>query len=135
MGSRNGFSACHTMNMNTPQVVITAETFEPVSQPITLTPGTVVATQQPIYNLNQIGTGDSSLKVGWKPMQVRCPSCQGEVQTSLITSSTTTTHLCALILYICCLWPCVVLPYCFNYCKNVRHFCPNCGNHIGTYSI
>ncbi|BFG06377.1 lipopolysaccharide-induced tumor necrosis factor-alpha factor homolog [Drosophila madeirensis] len=118
------------MNKNsTPQVVVTAAVFEPT---ISLPPGTVVATQQPIASRDPI---DGSLKVGWQPIQVRCPSCHGEVQTSLITASTKTTHLCALILYICCLWPCVVLPYCFNYCKNVRHYCPNCGNYIGTYSI
>ncbi|SPP72862.1 lipopolysaccharide-induced tumor necrosis factor-alpha factor homolog [Drosophila guanche] len=107
-----------------------ATAFEPAGS---LPRGTVVATQQPI---------DDSLKVGWQPMQVRCPSCHGEVQTNLITASTKTTHLCVLYIYIhihtvyiCCLWPCAVLPYCFNYCKNVRHYCPNCGNYVGTYSI
>ncbi|KAH8401842.1 hypothetical protein KR009_008211 [Drosophila setifemur] len=97
--------------------------------------GGVVVTQIPIYTLNGVGPGGMPLTVGHQSMRVRCPSCKGEVDTSLVTGPTRKTHLFALTLYICCCWPFVCLPYIFNYCKSVQHYCPNCGHYIGSYSI
>ncbi|KAH8234205.1 hypothetical protein KR038_003632 [Drosophila bunnanda] len=113
----------------------TAPTTDPEPSPAPPADCGVVVTQIPVYTLNGVGPGAIPLTVGWQKMRVRCPSCKGEVVTSLLTSPTRKTHLCALTLYICCCWPFICLPYFFNYCKNVQHYCPNCGCHIGSYTI
>ncbi|XP_017077780.1 lipopolysaccharide-induced tumor necrosis factor-alpha factor homolog [Drosophila eugracilis] len=110
-----------------PDTEMVTATIQPVS-------GAVV-TQIPIYTLNEVGTDALPLTVGCQSMRVRCPSCKGEVTTSLVTSPTRKTHLCAFTLYICCCWPFVCLPYFINYCKSVQHYCPNCGCHIGSYAF
>nr|XP_017094347.2 uncharacterized protein LOC108123611 isoform X2 [Drosophila bipectinata] len=88
------FSACHTVSMNTsaPDPGGNAPPLE----------GGLVVTQIPIYTLNGVGPGAIPLTVGCQSMRVRCPSCKGEVDTSLLTAPTRKTHLCAMTLYICC---------------------------------
>jgi len=95
------FSAWPTANMNSTWVSTPPDT-EMVTAAVAPQPDCgVVVTQIPIYTLNGVGAGALPLTVGWQPMRVRCPSCKGEVTTSLLTAPTRKTHLCALTLYIC----------------------------------
>ncbi|KAI8037587.1 hypothetical protein M5D96_009742 [Drosophila gunungcola] len=75
------------------------------------------------------------LSVGHQLVRVRCPPCKGEVTTSLVTAPTRKTHQFALTLYTWCCWSWVCLPYFFNYWKSVQLYCPNCGCHIGSYTV
>lgn len=130
------FSACPAANMSSTWMGRAPEPADTEMVTVTTQPDYgVVMTQIPVYTLNGVGPGALPLAVGCKPMRVRCPSCRGEVTTSLATSPTRKTHMCALTLYICCCWPFICLPYFINYCKSVQHYCPNCGCHIGSYSI
>ncbi|EDV54889.2 LOW QUALITY PROTEIN: uncharacterized protein Dere_GG21062 [Drosophila erecta] len=98
----------------------------------------LLVTEIPVYTLNALGAESLPPTVGTKPMRVRCLACKGEVTTRLVTALTRKTYLCALTLYICMIsgacWPFICLPYFINYSKTVRHYCPNCGCHIGSYT-
>ncbi|XP_023037872.1 lipopolysaccharide-induced tumor necrosis factor-alpha factor homolog [Drosophila willistoni] len=97
-----------------------AQTYQPTEgQP------NVVIVNQPVNKGNY----------GSQSKRVQCPSCHGFVMTNLMTKPTKGTHLIAGLLCVCCLWPCAGLPYCINCCKNVHHYCPNCGCYMGSYNF
>lgn len=96
------FSACPAANMSSTWMGRAPEPADTEMVTVTTQPNYgVVVTQIPVYTLNGVGPGAHPLAVGCKPMRVRCPSCRGEVTTSLATSPTRKTHMCALTLYIC----------------------------------
>ncbi|XP_073997774.1 lipopolysaccharide-induced tumor necrosis factor-alpha factor homolog [Rhodnius prolixus] len=73
------------------------------------------------------------LLYGRYPQRMVCPFCQKVISTRLERSITTKTHIIALCM--CITIPCVpCLPYCIDSCKAVDHYCPECGNYLGTYS-
>ncbi|XP_039483561.1 lipopolysaccharide-induced tumor necrosis factor-alpha factor homolog [Drosophila santomea] len=130
------FSACPAADMSSTWVGTAPAPVDTEMVTVTAQPDCgVEVTQIPVYTLNAVGAGALPPTVGTKPVRVRCPSCKGEVTTSLVTAPTYKTHLCGLSLYICCCWPFICLPYFINYCKSVQHYCPNCGCYIGSYSI
>ncbi|KAG8227660.1 hypothetical protein J437_LFUL007856 [Ladona fulva] len=65
--------------------------------------------------------------------RVVCPSCRATVSTRVDQETTTKTHLMCLIMCVFGLWPCCVIPYLMDSCKNTNHYCPSCGAFLGTY--
>ncbi|XP_063696080.1 lipopolysaccharide-induced tumor necrosis factor-alpha factor homolog [Culicoides brevitarsis] len=74
----------------------------------------------------------TSIPLGPKPSNVKCPSCHQQITTNIKHENATKTHLFALL---CCLifWPCVWLPYTMDSCKDVNHYCPYCDAYLGAY--
>ncbi|KAJ2946452.1 hypothetical protein O0L34_g12495 [Tuta absoluta] len=60
-----------------------------------------------------------------------CPFCHASIKTAVKYTTTTRTHIAA-ILYglMCC---CCCIGYCSDSAKNSDHYCPNCQRFLGTY--
>ncbi|XP_026471125.1 lipopolysaccharide-induced tumor necrosis factor-alpha factor homolog [Ctenocephalides felis] len=69
-----------------------------------------------------------------RPLPVVCPRCAALVVTDTRSRQAMITHLCALTLCLCGCWPCCLLPYCMDSCKNTYHTCPACQHYLGTYT-
>ncbi|XP_022338255.1 LITAF domain-containing protein-like [Crassostrea virginica] len=67
------------------------------------------------------------------PVRVTCPSCRADVMTSTVFETGTMTWLLAGILCILGCWPCCLIPFCVEGCKDVIHTCPNCQTQVGVY--
>lgn len=87
-----------------------------------------------IYIDNPLLPPPRPLNYGFHPMLVVCPECGFVGTTSITTRITFCTHLCAIILCLCCCWLCVPLPYLLRSCKDVYHYCGNCRFFLGIYS-
>ncbi|KAI5632529.1 LITAF-like zinc ribbon domain-containing protein [Phthorimaea operculella] len=60
-----------------------------------------------------------------------CPFCHASIKTAVKYTTTTRTHIAA-VLYglMCC---CCCIGYCSDSAKNSDHYCPNCQRFLGTY--
>ncbi|KAL3284857.1 hypothetical protein HHI36_018996 [Cryptolaemus montrouzieri] len=78
---------------------------------------------------------DSSEEVlfGPDPVYIVCPHCSAIVITETYTQRSTATHLTALALCLFGCWPCCILPYFMDSCKNTYHHCPVCNYFFGSY--
>lgn len=65
------------------------------------------------------------------PITIVCPCCREMVVTSVTRSSGKATYISAMLL--CAINPMVAfIPFCAKKkCKDVRHYCPNCGMMVG----
>jgi len=101
---------------------------------------------------------NGSLVLGDRPQFVTCVNCQERIYSTIKPASGKSTWaiagvlggftgmVCAMSLattmvspigiisaFLVCL-PCVSIPFCVNGWKDVKHYCPNCGNYLGTYT-
>ncbi|KAL3284858.1 hypothetical protein HHI36_018996 [Cryptolaemus montrouzieri] len=70
---------------------------------------------------------------GPDPVYIVCPHCSAIVITETYTQRSTATHLTALALCLFGCWPCCILPYFMDSCKNTYHHCPVCNYFFGSY--
>lgn len=72
--------------------------------------------------------------LGETPVRMVCPTCRNEVVTNVSTECSIPQHIACFVMFItaACLI-CSCLPYCITSLSNVRHECPSCKSHLGTY--
>ncbi|XP_046389829.1 lipopolysaccharide-induced tumor necrosis factor-alpha factor homolog isoform X2 [Ischnura elegans] len=70
---------------------------------------------------------------GPEAQHLTCPSCRATVTTKVLHENSTKTHIICLIMCVVGLWPCCLIPYCVDSCKNANHYCPSCNAYLGTY--
>ncbi|XP_034180043.2 uncharacterized protein LOC117604270 [Osmia lignaria lignaria] len=68
-----------------------------------------------------------------RPVTAICPRCTTIIVTTIEVRQSMITHIAALALFLCGCWPCCMIPYCLNSCKNIDHRCPVCRAYLGTY--
>jgi len=65
------------------------------------------------------------------PQRIICQYCDRDVVTEILPVSGFGTNLCAITLCLFVCWPCCIVPYCVDDCKDVEHICPNCHRVVG----
>ncbi|PAA79149.1 hypothetical protein BOX15_Mlig009274g1 [Macrostomum lignano] len=68
------------------------------------------------------------------PSSIECPFCRCHVLTSVSYTPGCLAWLSGSLLCLFGLWPCACIPCCINDCQDARHFCPHCGQYLGTYA-
>ncbi|XP_038127777.1 lipopolysaccharide-induced tumor necrosis factor-alpha factor homolog [Cyprinodon tularosa] len=69
------------------------------------------------------------------PGNMHCPHCQTTVVTSIEHKIGFFTWLTAGLLFIIGCWPCFIIPFFVNICKDVQHSCPQCNNVLHTHKL
>uniref|UniRef100_A0A914UNP4 LITAF domain-containing protein n=1 Tax=Plectus sambesii TaxID=2011161 RepID=A0A914UNP4_9BILA len=69
--------------------------------------------------------------IGDIPIQTTCPKCQQHVVTRLNYKAGALTWICVIVILLV-FFPLAWAPLCIDSCKDVEHYCPSCGTHIGT---
>lgn len=69
---------------------------------------------------------------GETPQEMTCTSCRTRMVTRVVPEKSTTQHVAFIILLFVC-FPCSCVPYCMDSLVNIKHECPRCNTHLGTY--
>ncbi|CAH1246492.1 LITAF [Branchiostoma lanceolatum] len=75
------------------------------------------------------------------PVRMTCPTCQQSIETTIERQIGLFTWLAVGMIFLVgmgfpLLWlGCCFIPMCVPSCKDVKHTCPNCQTHLGTYQV
>ncbi|KAM6942276.1 lipopolysaccharide-induced tumor necrosis factor-alpha factor homolog isoform 1-T1 [Lycodopsis pacificus] len=67
------------------------------------------------------------------PGHMMCPHCRSTVVTKTENINGFCTWLICGILGVIMCWPCCLIPFCVDACKDVEHSCPICNNVLHVY--
>uniref|UniRef100_A0A3Q1G347 Si:ch211-202h22.8 n=1 Tax=Acanthochromis polyacanthus TaxID=80966 RepID=A0A3Q1G347_9TELE len=67
------------------------------------------------------------------PGQMMCPHCSKSVVTTTHHKNGMLTWLICGVLGVFLCWPCCLIPFCVESCKDVEHSCPSCHNVLHIY--
>ncbi|XP_056019494.1 cell death-inducing p53-target protein 1 homolog isoform X4 [Ostrea edulis] len=68
------------------------------------------------------------------PVHTKCPHCQAEIVTATSYETGTFAWIICLVLCLVGCWPCCLIPFCVDGCKDVIHSCPNCHQTMGRFN-
>ncbi|XP_052071642.1 cell death-inducing p53-target protein 1 homolog isoform X4 [Mytilus californianus] len=68
------------------------------------------------------------------PVNTACPHCRAQVITATQYETGTFAWIICLVLCIVGCWPCCLIPFCVDGCKDVTHSCPNCKQVISRWN-
>ncbi|XP_051757228.1 lipopolysaccharide-induced tumor necrosis factor-alpha factor homolog isoform X3 [Ctenopharyngodon idella] len=125
-----------TYNPPPPQTTVMTSSMPQTIQPSVMAP-TVVYNQQPVTQTVQPTPSQVTVVIPPRltevPGQMNCPHCQQQIVTE-------TRHINGMLVWVICgslgilgIWPCCLIPFCVDACKDVEHHCPNCKSLVYVY--
>ncbi|XP_026787717.3 lipopolysaccharide-induced tumor necrosis factor-alpha factor homolog [Pangasianodon hypophthalmus] len=93
-------------------------------------PTTVIQTQPALMVVNPVVVQSALTET---PAPMMCTYCHQQIVT--VTNPTTGLLVWTIfgVLFLLGIWPCCLIPFCVDSCKDVQHKCPSCGNVLHIY--
>ncbi|RWS23995.1 cell death-inducing p53-target protein 1-like isoform X1 [Leptotrombidium deliense] len=113
--------------------------FAPVNMPATLpvynsysaSPQPQVIVQQPPTTTIIVG----QMFYGPYPQQSTCLNCQKAVMSRTVpTTGSLTWMMCIILAFMGLDCGCCLIPFACDSCKDIEHYCPECGQFMGVYN-